>query len=115
MKNRDAIKYIRDKAKSAYEKEDRCEICGSTENLELHHFISLTNLLNRWGPFKDKDEVVAIRDSFIEKHHKELYEDVTTLCKEHHMMLHSLFGKTPTNAKAQRRWIDGRKLAYEDR
>ena len=35
---RDLVKYVRDKAKSKYKKEAECYICGSTENLDFHHF-----------------------------------------------------------------------------
>ena len=39
---RDAVKYVRDKAKSKYEKGTECRICGETEQLDFHHFYSLT-------------------------------------------------------------------------
>ena len=45
---RDVVKYVRDKAKSRYEKASACEICGATEQLDFHHFYSLTPLLNQW-------------------------------------------------------------------
>ena len=35
---RDAVKYVRDKAKSKYEKGTECHICGETEQLDFHHF-----------------------------------------------------------------------------
>jgi methionyl-tRNA synthetase len=113
MKPRDFIKYIRDKAKSAYEKGDRCEICGDEYDLDLHHFASLTDLFTMWCRKNKKrvltiDDVIEVRDEFIEANHKELYEDVATLCHKHHLALHSLFGKTPAlpTVKAQRKWID---------
>ena len=34
---RDLVKYVRDKAKSGYQKETQCFICGETDNLEFHH------------------------------------------------------------------------------
>lgn len=113
-----AVKYIRDGAKAAYEKASQCEICGSTEKLDLHHFASLADLWNRWVRKKrlkieTAEDVLAVRNEFIEEHHKELYEDVTTLCHDHHLRLHSIFGKTPSlgTVKAQRRWIDNGKLS----
>ena len=42
---RDLVKYVRDKAKSQYKKDTECYICGSTENLDFHHFYGLTELL----------------------------------------------------------------------
>ena len=113
MKPRDYIKYVRDKAKSAYEKRDQCEICGDKYDLDLHHFASLTDLFAVWCRrnkirITSADDVVDVRERFIEENHKELYEDVTTLCHKHHLLLHSIFGKTPaiTSVKAQRKWID---------
>jgi serine protease inhibitor len=45
---RDKIKYIRDRAKSAYVKDEECYICGGVETLDFHHFFSVTELLNKW-------------------------------------------------------------------
>ena len=45
---RDLIKYIRDKAKSKYEKTDKCYICGSQTRLDFHHFYSLTELFEEY-------------------------------------------------------------------
>ena len=45
---RDVVKYVRDKAKSKYEKGSACEICDSTEALDFHHFYSLAPLLRKW-------------------------------------------------------------------
>ena len=45
---RDVVKYVRDKAKSKYEKGTSCQICAETEQLDFHHFYSLTPLLNQW-------------------------------------------------------------------
>ena len=45
---RDLVKYVRDKAKSRYKKASACYICGSTEQLDFHHFYGLTELLETW-------------------------------------------------------------------
>ena len=45
---RDLVKYVRDKAKSKYNKGTECYICGSQENLDFHHFYGLTELLEVW-------------------------------------------------------------------
>lgn len=112
MIKRDIIKYVRDRAKKAYEKGPSCDICGATEQLDLHHYNGLTELFNMWCrknniKINTEEDILAVRDRFIEEHNKELYEDVTTLCKKHHMELHSLFGKAPvfTSAIAQAKWV----------
>ena len=112
MIKRDVIKYVRDRAKKAYEKGPSCDICGTTEQLDLHHYNGLTELFNMWCrknniKINTEEDILAVRDRFIEEHNKELYEDVTTLCKKHHMELHSLFGKAPvfTSAMTQAKWV----------
>ena len=78
---RDLVKYVRDKAKSKYRKSTECYICGSNKNLDFHHFYSLTELLERWirkHNFKinSAEEIMRLRDAFIEDHHKELFDDL---------------------------------------
>ncbi len=110
------IKWIRDKAKSAYDKKDCCYICDTTSELELHHTNSLTNLLETWAksngiPIGTDEEVLEIRERFITEHHKELYEDVFTLCVKHHTNLHLTFGKSPplSTAIKQTAWVNKQK------
>lgn len=107
------VKWIRDKAKSAYDKKDVCYICGTTEDLELHHTHSITLLLENWVQTKGYDistdeGILAVRDEFISDYHKEIYDDVYTLCNHHHVQLHSIYGKAPNLASApkQSRWIE---------
>jgi hypothetical protein len=107
---RDAVKYVRDKAKSKYEKGTECRICGETEQLDFHHFYSLTPLLNQWLT-KNKlnpDYIQALRDDFIEEHSAELYDHTVTLCHHHHLALHKIYGKDPVlgTAKKQMRWVE---------
>jgi len=109
---RDKVKYIRDRAKSAYIKDTECYICGSTEDLDFHHFNSVTELLERWIqkhnlPSNSAEDMMEMRDEFIEAHHKEIYDDTITLCHTHHLKLHSIYGKRPTLATApkQERWV----------
>lgn len=111
-----AVKHIRDRAKAGYEKKETCAICGTTHDLELHHTHSITILLNEWAARKRYDistdeNVIAVRDEFIEEHKTELYEDVFTLCNKHHVMLHSVYGKMPANssAKKQIHWVEAQK------
>lgn len=110
--NRIPVKWVRDKAKSAYEKKDHCFICKTTENLELHHTHSITTLLENWARNKGYDistdeGILAVRDEFIEAHKKEIYDLVFTLCNKDHVLLHSIYGKKPAlgTADKQARWI----------
>jgi hypothetical protein len=119
---RDPIKYVRDRAKSKYEKGSQCEICGSTESLDFHHYYTMTPLFNKWC--KDKgftvktvDDILAIRDSFIEEEHDKVYNQTVTLCHEHHLKLHSVYGKDPTliTATKQMNWVRIQKEKHEAR
>ena len=108
-----AVKHVRDKAKSAYIKNDTCCICGTGVDLELHHFNSITLLLEKWASAKrydisTDDGILAVRDEFIAEHNNELYEQVRTLCNKHHVSLHRIFGKAPPagSAARQERWIN---------
>lgn len=113
------VKWIRDRAKSAYEKKDHCYICGGTSDLELHHTHSITLLLENWikktGTDWSTDELVlSQRDEFIENHHREIYECVYTLCNRHHVQLHGVYGKAPllSTAPKQNLWIERQKAKY---
>ena len=107
---RDLVKYVRDRAKSKYDKGTECFICGETENLDFHHYYSLTPLLNRWAKInrKKSSDVLDWRDEFIEQHMDELYKHAVTLCHSHHLKLHSIYGKNPAlgTAKKQMRWTE---------
>ena len=113
---RDRIKYIRDKAKSAYQKGSECYICRTKDKLDFHHFYTLTELLRAWLAVKEKEDphhyvdryITIWRDEFIEDHHQELYEEAVTLCKNHHLQLHSIYGRNPAliTAKKQKRWVE---------
>jgi hypothetical protein len=107
------VKHVRDKAKSAYEKQDHCYICNTSQDLELHHLHSVTLLLEGWARRKAYDistdeGILAVRDEFISEHHSELYEQVYTLCNPHHVALHGVYGKTPQpgSEPKQARWIN---------
>lgn len=111
-----AVKHVRDKAKSAYEKKDVCHICGSTTELELHHTNSLSLLFDKWAKEMGHDistdaGVLEVRDAFIEAHHSEIYVEVFTLCNKHHVKLHQVFGKAPalSTSQKQNRWIEKQK------
>ena len=113
---RDPVKYIRDRAKSKYEKGSECHICGADTELDFHHFYTLAPLLREWLKVKQKerpahytDEYIVIwRDEFIEDKWAELYEHTVTLCHTHHLELHRLYGRNPAlvTAKKQMRWVE---------
>lgn len=109
---RDLVKYVRDKAKSGYKKETQCYICGETERLEFHHFYGMTELLESWLKRRkltitSADEIMSLREIFIKEHYNEIYYEAATLCKSHHMRLHSIYGKRPklVTALKQQRWV----------
>ncbi len=111
------VKYIRDGAKAAYNKGTECYICGTSDELQLHHFRSLTLLWENWKR-KNKitidtvDDIMEIRDTFVSDHYKEMYEEVVTLCKFHHMeRLHKIYGKVPLliTANKQKNWCEKRR------
>ena len=108
---RDLVKYVRDKAKSKYDKGTECYICKSTQNLDFHHFHGLTELLEIWLrknkiKITGEEDILNLREQFIAEHTKEIYDAAVTLCHEHHMKLHSIYGKRPrvVTALKQERW-----------
>ena len=116
---RDLVKYVRDKAKSGYQKETQCYICGETENLEFHHFYGMTELLESWLKsnkitINSAEEIMKVRVTFIEEHPNELYDEDATICKAHHMRLHSIYGKRPKlgTATKQKRWVDKMRIKH---
>jgi len=109
---RDIIKYVRDLAKSSYQKDKECFICGTEEELQFHHVNSLTLLWNKWAKkysiiIDTVDDILVAREDFKGYHFKELYTETLTLCKNCHMnKLHKIYGKTPALGTAQKqlRW-----------
>lgn len=107
------VKWIRDRAKSAYQKQTHCFVCNTTLDLELHHLHSITRLLEKYcvknNIVLDTDsKVLEIRDDFIEKHYVEIYELVYTLCNTHHVKLHTIYGKSPSEASVlkQKKYLE---------
>lgn len=118
--NRIPVKWVRDRAKAAYDKKDHCYICGTNLDLELHHTRSITILLETWAQRKGydistDDGILAVRDQFIAEHNKEIYQDVFTLCNRHHVKLHGIYGKKPAlhTADKQAKWIEVQKAKIE--
>jgi hypothetical protein len=116
---RDLVKYVRDKAKSQYKKTSSCYICGSNTDLDFHHYYGLTELLETWIKqnkiiIKSEQDILDLRESFIDENREEVYEYTTTLCHTHHLRLHSIYGKRPKliTAQKQKRWVEKQREKY---
>ena len=110
---RDLVKYVRYKAKSQYKKESECYICGKTDNLDFHHYNGLTELLETWIRkhnlnIEKEQDILEIREQFIGENYEEVYDKTVTLCHQHHLRLHSIYGKRPKliTAEKQERWVE---------
>lgn len=110
---RTAIRWIRDGIKSNYVKGSECEVCGSTEDLELHHTHSVALVLQEYCQkegisIEGKEDVLAMRDAFYKSHWQELVVDTLTLCNCHHKLLHQIYGAVPSlsTASKQRIWVE---------
>tara|TARA_Y100001938_G_scaffold146629_1_gene225894 strand:- start:699 stop:1166 length:468 start_codon:yes stop_codon:yes gene_type:complete len=109
---RTATKHIRDGIKSKYQKGSCCEVCGTEQDLELHHYHTVSLLLDDYckenGITLETDQdAIDMREDFYEAHMFELVEDMATLCNKHHVQLHSIYGKQPalSTADKQRNWV----------
>ena len=116
---RDLVKYVRDKAKSKYKKDTHCYICGSTENLDFHHFYGLTELLESWLKERDvtvktEEEILELREIFIKENEDKVYKQAVTLCHMHHLKLHNIYGKRPKlmTANKQENWVEIQRKKY---
>lgn len=109
---RTAIKHVRDGIKSQYKKASNCAICGTVDELELHHYVSVSQLLKQYSsergiPIGTDEQVLAMRDMFYKDHWHELVEYTVTLCNTHHKKLHDIYGPEPlmTTAAKQEQWV----------
>ena len=116
---RDLVKYVRDKAKSQYNKGSECHICGKTEELDFHHYYGLTELLETWlkkqnYTIENEQDILALRKSFIDDNWEKVYDYTVTLCHKHHLRLHSIYGKRPRliTAEKQKRWVEKQRQKY---
>lgn len=107
-------KYIRDGIKARYPDKLACQICGTTDELENHHYHTVTLLWNQFKKnngivIKDADHIMSVRHSFYEQYERQLIspEEVVCLCNTHHLKLHSIYGKDPSLATSekQKRWV----------
>jgi hypothetical protein len=116
---RDLVKYVRDKAKSKYSKSNQCYICGDPNNLDFHHYYGLTELLESWLKENDieistEQEILNIREIFIEKNKEKIFDEAVTLCHKHHLKLHSIYGKKPKliHAEKMKNWVEKQRIKY---
>lgn len=111
------VKYVRDGAKALYTKDSECFICGKDQDLQLHHFNTLTLMWEKWKKennivIDSVEDIMDVRDTFVLHRYTEMYDEVVTLCKFHHMdRLHSIYGKVPplATAKKQKIWCEKRR------
>lgn len=114
---RDPVKYIRDFMKSDYKARECCYLCGSPDNIELHHLYSVAELWHAWTK-KNKititsdEDVISCRETFIQDNALYLSnEHLYSLCKPHHQRLHSIYGKSYSNymAKRVKAWLEAQR------
>lgn len=110
------VKFIRDYIKKHYEKSSECYICGTSENLELHHLYSVSELFNTWCK-TNSINIETITELDMLNYRVVFYDDYIdylnsqnwyTLCKKHHGRLHSIYGQRYPNAYAKKvkKWIE---------
>lgn len=103
------VKYIRDFIKKDYKLKDNCVICSASEELELHHIYSLSELWNNWCKKNKIPEITTVeqineyREVFQRDELERLSNDnLYTLCKKHHEQLHKIYGQRYANHLAPR-------------
>ena len=106
--NRVPVKYIRDFIKKDFDKKSYCEICGDTENLELHHLYTLSELWDNWCEKHNISglDVLIHREQFVQDNLDKV-NDTVTLCKPHHLTLHRIYGQQYSNHMTPKvkKWI----------
>jgi 5-methylcytosine-specific restriction endonuclease McrA len=109
------IKYIRDYIKKEYKIKDACYICGDTNNLELHHLFSVSQLFENWCNTRKIREIVSVehikdlRVDFAKDEKDNLSnKNLFTLCKKHHTRLHNIYGQRYSNHLVPKikNWLD---------
>ena len=107
------IKIVRDGIKTKYKKGTECRICDTEENLEFHHYKTVSILVNTWVAergltFDGLEDAQVARDEFNEANFYDMTENAVTLCKKHHEKLHSIYGAFPllSTSEKQQRWVE---------
>lgn len=110
---RSVVKWIRDLAKSHYKKDNKCAICGVEHDLEFHHYNTVSLVVNNYVELnglavETNEDILAMRDKFLEERWREMVEEAVTLCADHHKLLHKLYGKEPAlnTAEKQKLWVE---------
>ena len=86
-------------------------VIGSVIMLIVEKESSLKTLkilgMNNLNIEKEQD-ILEIREQFIGENYKEVYDKTVTLCHQHHLRLHSIYGKRPKliTAEKQERWVE---------
>lgn len=113
------VKYVRDGIKAYYPKKYNCKICNTTEELENHHYRTVTRVWHAWLKEKgiritDAEHIMEIRYDFYKDHWDDLIKEVVCLCKKHHSYLHVVYGKDPmlSTAEKQKRWVAKQRDKY---
>jgi hypothetical protein len=83
----------------------------------------MTLLWNKWKKknsieIESVEDIMNVRDIFVEEHHDEVYNQTVTLCKTCHMdRLHKVYGKVPPlfTAMKQKRWTEKQKIKFEEK
>lgn len=110
---RDAISLMRDGIKSQYKKASCCAICDNDQDLELHHYHTVSLLVKKFAKenqldFNDSEVVLSNRTAFYDQYRHELVDDTVTLCVIHHQLLHKVYTKEPPlfSANKQKVWVE---------
>lgn len=114
------IKYVRDRAKSRYVKDSNCYVCGDDERLDFHHLKTVDVLFENWLReekiiIETVEDIIAVRDDFIDSHKFEMFDYARTLCKSCHKRLHTVYGQRPAliTAEKQARWLDKQRAKHK--
>jgi hypothetical protein len=101
---RNIIKYVRDYIKKDYKLRDKCYICSTAENLELHHIYAISQLFSIWCEKNNIQEITTVEQitELRVQFYKDEYEKLNnsnlyTLCKTHHEKLHNIYGQKYSN------------------
>lgn len=122
MLKRLPIKFIRDYIKKDYEKDSSCYVCGAKEKLELHHLYSLSEVFNEWclqNKITDQQiekDILELRKTFYSDCFDKLCnKNLVTLCKQHHLNLHTIYGQRYSNHLVPkiRNWLKIQKDKHE--
>lgn len=120
---RNPIKYVRDFIKRDYKLRDCCYVCGTTDDLELHHLYSVSELFNAWcdaqgiSYITQEEQILDYRVRFAADCAEKLStENLITLCGAHHKRLHNVYGQRYANSLAPkiRNWLEIQKGKYNE-